>query len=519
MKAALHTKICMNLLIIIFFAVATYDVHSELLSVTGLLTYSFPDTTELEELTASQLYSRYTQESLDLKQCTVKFPLFNDDEVVSGYIGYTDSFEQPDTFAASVVECNDPNDCEEFRRVALAECYLQIKQSGWVLSWPALGRQKGDQGQHLFGLAGEDTPTRDSVTLTFHLGFHDEMEIFINNICSRFGYDSFDCDYFKAQLYTASLNDSMCVVVGLNVPVREYRRVFQASDLFTDPREEVSVKCPSRQRHLITHHKSGTNIALSFLGTINRQFSSSCWTDLHVGGIPVELGGHDMENAQIVHFIRNPWDIILSGYFYHSTKTELMVQVPMSMARHYTSKDHCEFPSVHAVYEYIINHSLEYPYPGEMSYKDYLNSISPELGVRLEYIRSVNGNLGELVRTMSELRELSREGSGASVASVCMSSLMKHSPPHEPANDWQQIQAIVTDHLDIPLSEDMAFQLATAFFSEQATTIRMAHTTARSPLRLSLLNELRAFDKSERFSDEGGGLVLSYENSIGCLSE
>jgi hypothetical protein len=494
------------------------------------LVVSQPSITEWDNLSNEELYTRYTQEKPDLKQCSLLFPV-DDGERIIDYIEISDIFMQ-NNFSEVFSYCSDKDSCELFRKGVIVDCYKVVKDATWTVDWSDEGvpaERSRDTDREIVESSNSihDTTAgvhRHTASLVFDPRA-DKMKTLISDMClHKAGYDesSFKCDYFKALVYQAALKQQVFVSLGLNVPVSEYRRVFDTS-LFLDETRDNPPHCTlSRKRHLISHHKSGTNVALALMMTVNHNFCSSCLLDIHIEGL--NSGYDDFHNSYIVHFIRNPFDMILSGYFYHIKWGEAMVIFPMcalvlpSKDLKFWSNYHSQFPSILKVYEYILDHPETYPDPGQLSYREYLTSVSPRLGVQLEYIRSISGNVLEMVQDMITLDTIGGEDSDSDssvVSSVCMTVVMKSSPEHGSTNDWIALRHIATDFLDIPLTEDMEMTLANQFFSEEASELRQAHSTDRNQLRLDLLSVIRDFDRLE----ENNGVVHAYEQIINCPSE
>jgi hypothetical protein len=130
-----------------------------------------------------------------------------------------------------------------------------------------------------------------------------------------------------------------------------------------------------------------------------------------------------------------------------------------------------------------MEHPDAYPNPGEFTYQEYLNSISPALGTQLEYIRTLTSSIDHVVRDMNTLAELAATDRPRQVSSVCMSTLMTTSEHHNPINKWHTLQRIITHHLNIPMTREMEDALVDYFYSSDFVTTHLKHSTKRSELR------------------------------------
>jgi hypothetical protein len=149
----------------------------------------------------------------------------------------------------------------------------------------------------------------------------------------------------------------------------------------------VNKKC----RQLIIHcghHKMGTTWVAKILNEFANEYSLKFqYADREnepLGDTDIFLQSHSRINLQKLksyigsHMIRDPRDIIVSGYFYHLWTKEEWVHIPMKNLSHkwkYLPTEEC----------------------GHMSYQEYLNSISQEEGILAEIKKAPNTDMKEMI--------------------------------------------------------------------------------------------------------------------------
>ena len=492
---------------------------------------------EIKDLTREELYERYESEKnlVDLRDCRLYFPIVsNQSDIIVDYVKYTEQFEESN-FANTFEYCRaiEWERCEEFRRFVITDCYSEIKRVSWVVSWVTGSR------------VNDDITTISSHTQM--LKFCVEPEQMLNKvdaICRQYEYDIDACNSFKFELYGTTKrcdrnhqrnggDSGVLVSVGFNIPVVDYRQLYISKQL-----QDKKLKSPPQcgdfhKRLLISHHKTGSTFAFELHGAIQQIFCSSCWVDMTYRWNGKLLTRSQLNDAMVVHFIRNPWDIILSGYFYHKTCGEFFILVPMNTISILLNNDmlpsdeRWQLSSIQKVYDYILNQSSHYPDPANFSYQAYLKEISSQLGIKLEYVRSLHSTLIEIVQDIMVLREVTGEDMQAAdnissldetrktiVSNVCMSSIMT-TTVHGPTNDWQSIRRIVDSYLNIPLTADSETKLALSFFGKDSYDNLQNHSTSRGEIRLELLKVLKEFDMLH----ENGRVVALFESIIDCPSE
>ena len=466
----------------------------------------------LLDMTTEELYNEYLlqKSNINLDNCLVLYPIRGKFDELIDFVRHTSQvFDDAEKFVEEFPYCESENleNCLNMRKYMIAECYKTVMKKTANITWTVQTNSIGKSIIH-------------SILVPFHPQLED-LQFTLNEFCIRFSYNPEQCSIWKANVYTLQQHENF--EIGLSVRVAEYWRALNdtsdntATENLDIRRQGLLVHCPhSRKRKLVSYHKTGTTFGLSLMRFVNNHICRSCLVDIHINGVE-DVSRDDFTDSHIVHFIRNPWDMILSSYFYHLKSNEMHVHLPMLFIYKiitFFGSWNAELPSIPYVYRYIITHPDTYPPPHELTYQQYLRSISPALGVRLEYVRSISSNIPAMVRDMVYFEELEAHGSVVAVR-VCMSTLMITSRNHSPINNWHTLRRIVEHDLAISLTEEMEFDLATHFYTADSAEGHSAHSTERSELRLDLLNELRDFDLTWK----NGGLVRAYEQRIGCPKE
>lgn len=179
--------------------------------------------------------------------------------------------------------------------------------------------------------------------------------------------------------------------------------------------------------YVVTHHRAGTNAARIFAfpwcrlptayGAVpsTRNDCSSKGIELKIDGIsdPREIE----DNSFVVHFVRNPIDMIVSGYLYHRACQE----------RRWTDtwnpdRKSAKYPS------YLPDNDLTKPFGMALrqeyngSYCRFLQAVPPEIGIQAETIRTLyaDGGVGSMMNNSEIFADPKKN---LTVINACMSDL------------------------------------------------------------------------------------------------
>lgn len=192
---------------------------------------------------------------------------------------------------------------------------------------------------------------------------------------------------------------------------------------------------------LITHHKSGTAYATNiysylcfnityyhqylhtsniniqqFIQLRNNQYTggNSCqYIMFLLNGIQRRL---PKQNNNFIHFIRNPLDMLLSGYFYHKECNEPLWT---------NTSNHNDFLTFFPLY-----------FPINGSYCHYLQSVNMKKGLEIELLRTMNANDG-IMKMIQDMKYLQNYTYNSNLMTICLkdtSSLLHEM--NEYINHW-----------------------------------------------------------------------------------
>lgn len=168
-------------------------------------------------------------------------------------------------------------------------------------------------------------------------------------------------------------------------------------------------------RLILTHHATGVSLGRKiqkiFLGSKESKlyYFMSRYRNIDTFAFGLGLTGLSSQYTHVLHFVRNPFAIIYSGYIRHKTSaSEEWLRCPLEIQR---TQVHCAFllytwPPLITAYKAIAyarlhlngkniglkgvanNKAYLYPDPTGHSYQSYLLLLSPFEGIALEYLRS-----------------------------------------------------------------------------------------------------------------------------------
>lgn len=171
-------------------------------------------------------------------------------------------------------------------------------------------------------------------------------------------------------------------------------------------------------RLIVTHHKTGTSLSHKirdiFRGSSDSKlyYFLSHYHKIDTNGYGISTSGLSSKYTHVIHFIRNPFAVIISAYHYHKkAATEQWLQCPLEMR---SMQYQCAvltytWPAMKAAVKAVnyvkanlheqrvvidkTNFILNYPMASGHSYQSYLNMLDPLEGIILEYFRSTEHTL------------------------------------------------------------------------------------------------------------------------------
>lgn len=208
---------------------------------------------------------------------------------------------------------------------------------------------------------------------------------------------------------------------------------------------------------IITHHKSGTVAAQDLIGDL-------CWPDGYAGhwnpaswmsvgkslceddGVHFFQGGLQyplqwpLTTATVVHFIRKPVDMVVSGYLYHRRCSEpLFTHLPMPLWA--LRPDAMLWMGGNATREAILREldPLQLRH-ANASYCELLQQATPEQGIAAETLRTLSASdgVGSMLHDASVLHSLNSSQRLSQLLSICDSDIVQ--TYSEQANaTWRQL--------------------------------------------------------------------------------
>jgi hypothetical protein len=153
---------------------------------------------------------------------------------------------------------------------------------------------------------------------------------------------------------------------------------------------------PAPEVAIVSHHKSGTEAADQLLAAVcgctkyydsgrlkRRRCRDSC--RLHGvesfpdGAVPMDRLD---QFKRVVHFTRNPWDMIVSGYLYHARGAETWARGPFTTRK----RADIRYPAAEVFEEMLPG--LDAVSRNALGYDVFLRNLGPSAGLRAESIRS-----------------------------------------------------------------------------------------------------------------------------------
>eukprot|EP00971_Amphidinium_carterae_P041684 818988-Amphidinium_carterae.1 len=189
------------------------------------------------------------------------------------------------------------------------------------------------------------------------------------------------------------------------------------------------------QRGFATHHKTGTMLARYVVSKLrqNDQALEECrWPELVIGhvnpGAVHSVWRNDFwqEVPCIAHFVRNPFEIIVSGYLYHLNKEEPWTTRPLLPENKSVWHAHAKRPnwqggltmhtfaalSTAQLRQYGVLPSdfpIENLRAGE-SYASYLERVSPTVGLAVEAMRAMQHDFPQMEQKFLDLQGDDQQG-------------------------------------------------------------------------------------------------------------
>jgi hypothetical protein len=147
---------------------------------------------------------------------------------------------------------------------------------------------------------------------------------------------------------------------------------------------------------IVSHHKSGTEAADQLLAAVCACTKYDDRGRLHRKRCPDRCRLHGVESfsdgavppdrldqfQRVVHFTRNPWDMIMSGYLYHARGAETWARGPFEKRK----RADIRYPAAEAFEEMLAG--LDMVSRKALRYEAYLRNLGPSAGLRAESIRS-----------------------------------------------------------------------------------------------------------------------------------
>mmetsp|Transcript_2334 Transcript_2334/g.3590 ORF Transcript_2334/g.3590 Transcript_2334/m.3590 type:complete len:346 (+) Transcript_2334:174-1211(+) len=312
------------------------------------------------------------------------------------------------------------------------------------------------------------------------------------------------------------------------------------------------------QRFIVSHHKSGTAFSKIMTDNLNLK-TEGCNICLIVHGFATRNDFGEMENLSlrvddnncIVHMIRNPFNMIVSGYLFHIKGTEDWTLCPMNQdysspqeinGKVYDQKRCTKWdnaillPSVYRVLDFIdsdrnkkldgVDLSYYLPPPQNHSYATYLRSIPPELGVIVEYVRALNFDIARMVNDYIIVEHMSVNLSTSLIRDRCARNLCLGSMFGVRKHNWGVRTGAREVHLHMKVNTSTGvrsvldgLRMPVSLLDRDMVNILEAElavqkTTHVNKLRHRLMRVLRGYDLSVH-----SGLVTSYERLLQCAVE
>lgn len=287
-------------------------------------------------------------------------------------------------------------------------------------------------------------------------------------------------------------------------------------DLFIDSYYDlldVKPDCEINSILMYVYHKTGTTFARDF-----RHIFNNCIIERDEAVISSKQQLYNDESSNIKHVIkmsRNPYEMIVSGYYYHMNNPEkwCLFKMSNSIDLNYNNEEEWlkyYFKSVSDTYKFIkLNqYNISFLKPGNLSYHSYLNILPPNIGVLVELIRV---NFYTMPRIIKDTYELSSK-SNYYYHNLCLETISYN----DNGVIYNHIEAIINliQDLNITITNSLINKVNQVFISNNKNK-RNIHQTDHSieseQNRKKLIINLKEYDNIY-FNN----IFKDYERLIGC---
>jgi hypothetical protein len=276
---------------------------------------------------------------------------------------------------------------------------------------------------------------------------------------------------------------------------------------------DIKSDCEINSVLMYVYHKTGTTFARDF-----RHIFNNCIIEKDEAVVSLEQQLYIEKSINIKHIIkmsRNPYEMIVSGYYYHMNNPEDWCLFKMSNSIDFNYSNEEEwlkyyFKSVSETYKFIIlnQFNISFPDPHNHSYHSYLNILSPKLGVLVELIRV---NFYTMPRIIIDIYDLSSKPNYY-YHNICLESL-SYNDNGIIYNNKSTIIKLIQD-LNITISNSLINKVNQVFISNNKNkrhTHQTDHSIFSEQNRKNLIINLKEYDNLY-FNN----IFKGYEILIGC---
>ena len=220
---------------------------------------------------------------------------------------------------------------------------------------------------------------------------------------------------------------------------------------------------------IVTHHKSGTVASADLISALcfpecdAGHMDSGCWAAWEVTGkarcaavgvrwltmgflLSQEVEGYLEKSPSVVHFIRDPASMVVSGYKYHMKCSEDWTYAPLSLWPTFPQWESTMAGSANtlATIKQILG---AHAHATNASYCELLQAASAEQGVAAETVRALEAadGVGAMLDDVERLRELNATGRLSLLFNMCMSDYEPPNTEHANATWRELVQALQMD--------------------------------------------------------------------------